>query len=309
MADLSYESIEMNREFGPYKYPLKERIGRHLEAVENEHPWHRERSPWGPPVAPPAILGNMGMRFLDVVGPVPPGTLHARQEIETVSALRLDRQPIGYGVFTEKYEKRGRRWFTFETRWRDETGLILGVSRLRMVFPEEQGARSKEQGAEEGGRGKEERGGGDDGGRKMEDDAPVERRGTLGPVVRALTQERLTAYSEDSANALRGQSIHVQPEAAKRAGFQTTVAQGLMGADYMSELLENELGREWYDNSTFSVTFLRPVLCGATITASGRLAESAEEGAMVRRTYELWCENERGELVSSATAVVLVGRE
>jgi acyl dehydratase len=287
MADLTYEGIEMNREFGPYKYPLRERIERHLEAVENAHPWHRERSPWGPPVAPPSILGNMGMRFLDVVGPVPPGTLHAKQEIETVSALRLDRQPIGYGVFTEKYEKRGRKWFTFASKWRDETGLILGVSRVRMVFPgEDSGGKSEI-------------------GKRVE---PGTRKGELGPVVRTLTQERLTAYSEDSANALRGQSIHVQPEAAKRAGFPTTVAQGLMGADYVSELLENELGREWYDDAKLSVTFLRPVLCGETVTASGRLAESVEEGAMVRRTYELWCENSGGELMTSGTAVVLVGR-
>jgi acyl dehydratase len=286
--DLSYDSIEMNREFGPYKYPLAERIARHLEAVENGHPWHRERSPWGPPVAPPAILGNMAMRFLDQVGPVPPGTLHARQEIETVSAIRLDRQPVGYGVFTQKEEKRGRKWFTFESKWRDETGLILGTSLLVMAFPpdtppsEEEGRRKEEGGA----------------GHKPE----------FGPIARVLTQEKLTAYSEDSANALRGQSIHVQPEAAKRAGFPSTVAQGLIAADYMSELLENDLGREWYDNAKLSVTFLRPMLCGDTITANGRLSETTEEGAMLRRAYELWCENDRGEQVSAATASVLVGR-
>jgi len=296
MTDLSYEGIEMNREYGPYKYPLRERIERHLEAVENEHPWHRERSPWGPPVAPPSMLGNMGMRFLDVVGPVPPGTLHAKQEIETVSAIRLDRKPIGYGVFREKYEKRGRKWFTFESRWRDETGLILGVSRMRMVFPGTEGEGSRR---EEGGGGREP---------GSENPEPAERRGKLPAITRTLNQERLTAYSEDSANALRGQSIHVQPEAAKQAGFRTTVAQGLMGADYMSELMENELAREWYDNAKLAVTFLRPVLCGETITTSGRLAESAEEGAMVRRVYELWCENAEGELVTSGTATVLVGR-
>jgi len=216
---------------------------------------------------------------------VPPGTLHARQEIETVSAIRLDRQPIGYGVFTEKYEKRGRKWFTFESKWRDETGLILGASRVTMALPE---TSSRDPGTK--------------------NQEPAERKGEFAPVVRALTQERLTAYSEDSANALRGQSIHVQPEAAKRAGFATTVAQGLMGADYISELLENELGREWYDYAKLSVGFLRPVLCGDTLTANGRLAGSAAEGAMVRRLYELWCENQRGELVTSAKASVLVTR-
>ncbi len=285
-ADISYDAIEMNREFGPYKYPLKERIERHLEAVENQHPWHRDRSPWGPPVAPPAILGNMGMRFLDQVGPVPPGTLHAKQEIEIVSAIRLDRQPIGYGVFTDKVEKRGRKRFTFDSKWRDETGLILGHSRMEMVLP---GAGQGEANA------------------KVEQEEPL-RAGEFQPITRTLTQDKLTAYSEDSANALRGQSIHVQPGIAKKAGFPTTVAQGLMSADYMSELLENELGREWYDYARLSVAFIRPVLCGDTLTANARLAESSEDGAMTRQVYELWCENQRGDLVSSARATVLVTR-
>jgi len=79
MSDIAYEAIEMNRDYGPYKYPLRDRIDRHLEAVENAHPWHHDRSPWGPPVAPPSILGQMAIRFLDQVRPVAPGTLHAKQ--------------------------------------------------------------------------------------------------------------------------------------------------------------------------------------------------------------------------------------
>jgi hypothetical protein len=85
------------------------------------------------------------VRFLDSIAPVPPGTLHAKHEIETAAALRLDRQPIGYGRFADRYERRGRKWFVFETRWRDETGLLIGHSTLTMAFQrsQEQGARSK----------------------------------------------------------------------------------------------------------------------------------------------------------------------
>src|SRR3989442_8666435 len=146
MTDLTYDAIDLEKECGPWKYPLKERIARHLEAVENEHPWHHERSPWGPPVAPPSILGNAAERFMESIASVPAGTLHTKQEIETAAALRLDRKPIGYGRFVDKYQRRGRRWFVFESRWRDETGLIIGHSPLTMALPEEQGARSKEQG-------------------------------------------------------------------------------------------------------------------------------------------------------------------
>ena len=286
MADLSYDTIEVGQDFGPSKYPLKERIARHLEAVENEHPWHRERSPWGPPVAPPSILGNAALRFLDSISPVPPGTLHAKHEIETTAALRVDRQPVGYGRFTDKYEKRGRRWFVFETRWRDETGLIIGKSKLTMAFLEEGGSRKEEEG-----------------GQKPE---IGERKGELTAILRTLTQEKMTAYSEDSANAVRGMSIHVQPEAAKKAGFETTVAQGLMSADYISEMMTSLLGKEWFENAKLSLAFLRPVLSGETLSTNGRLAESALDGAVVRRVYEVWCENGRGETVTAGTATALV---
>jgi acyl dehydratase len=295
MADLTYDAIVVGKEYGPWKYPLSKRIGRHLEAVENAHSWHHERSPWGPPVAPPAILGNAAVRFLDSIAPVPPGTLHAKQEIETAAALRLDRQPAGYGRFAEKYERRGRKWFVFETRWRDETGLLIGHSSLTMAFPKEPGAGSQEE--EDGGKKSEVRG------QKV---GAGERKSELTPVLRTLTAERMTAYSEDSANALRGTSIHVQAEAAKKAGFETTVAQGLMSADYISEMMTGVLGKEWFENAKLSLAFLRPVLAGATLTANGRLAEAVEDGAVVRRVYEVWCENEQRESVTAGTATALL---
>jgi acyl dehydratase len=116
----------------------------------------------------------------------------------------------------------------------------------------------------------------------------------------------MSAYSEDSANALRGKSIHVQPEVAKKAGFETTVAQGLMGADYISEVMTGVLGKEWFENARLSLAFVRPVLCGDTLTANGRLAESVVEGAVLRKTYEVWCQNERGEVVTVGKATALV---
>jgi acyl dehydratase len=294
MDDLSYDAIEVGKGYGPWKYPLKDRIARHLEAVENAHPWHHDRSPWGPPVAPPSILGNAALRFLDSIAPVPPGTLHAKHEIDTAAALRLDRQPIAYGRFTDKYERRGRQWFAFQSRWRDETGLLIAHSTLTMTFPQEQGARSQEPGEEEGRRKKE---------------GEAERKGELTPVVRTLTQERMTAYSEDSGNALRGLSIHVQPEAAKKAGYDTTVGQGLMSADYISEMMTELLGKDWFENAKLSLAFLRPALCGETLTATGRLAEAVEDGAVIRRVYEVWCENEAGEAVTAGTSAALVRPE
>jgi acyl dehydratase len=284
-GDLSYERIEVGKDYGPYRYPLADRIGRYLEAVENEHPWHRERSPWGPPVAPPTVLAAASLRFIDTVAPVPPGTLHAKQELFTSAATRLDRTPIGYGRFAEKYERRGRRWFVFEIRWRDETGLILGRTRTTMAFPE------KVDTDEEAPATQKER---------------AEPKAHLEPVTRRLTQDRMDAYTEDSANSRRGQSIHTDPEIAKAAGFSATVAQGMMAADYMSEVVERDLGKQWFSNAELSVAFLGNILCGDTLTVSAGLASEAEEGAMVRRVYAVRANNQHGETVAAGTASALV---
>ncbi len=280
MADLSYDAIEVGRDHGPYEYPLKARIERYLEAVENRHPWHHQRSPWGPPVAPPTVLGNAALRFIDSIAPVPPGSLHAKQELELTSALRRDRRLIGYGKFVDRYERRGRRWFVFEARWRDETGLIIGRSRTTMAFPPgEQGTGNTERGQ-----------------------TGVARKGELPLVTRTLTQERMTAYSEDSANALRGQSIHTDPAVARAKGFPAAVAQGMMSADYISEMMTGLLGQGWLMGGRLSLAFVRPALCGDTLAANGRLAEEIDEGAYLRLVYEVWCENQRGEVVTVGRA-------
>lgn len=282
--DLSYEAIELGKQYGPYYYPLRERIARILEATENVHPWHRARSPWGPPVAPPSVLGNINMRFIDTIAPVPPGTLHARQDVETLAALRIDRKPLGYGKFTEKYERRGRRWAVFEARYRDETGLLIGHARTTIVFPD-----------------------------RVETDDPVGEQkpdtahnGELKAISRTLTQERMTAFSEDSYNAQHDRSIHVHPVIAREQGYEKTVAQGMMTADYISELMTGVFGKQWFENAKLSLVFLAPVLRDDTVTVNARLKEAPQEGAVVRKVYDVWAENQRGDTVALGSASSLV---
>jgi acyl dehydratase len=282
--DLSYDAIELGKQYGPYYYPLQDRVARTLEATENEHPWHRARSPWGPPVAPPSIVGNICMRFIDWIAPVPPGTLHVKQEIETQAALRLDRHPLGYGKFVEKYERRGRRWAVFEARFRDETGLLIGHGRTTICFPGT--VETKDE--------------------PRKEHAQIDRKGELTPITRTITQEKITAFSEDSYNAQNARSIHLHPVIAKEHGYEKTVAQGAMVADYMSELMTNVFQKEWFEYADLSVVFLHPVLDGDTITANGALKEAETQGAVVRKVYHVWAENQAGDAVAVGTASSLV---
>jgi hypothetical protein len=262
-SELSFDSIETGKLYGPYYYPLADRFERYMEAIENDHEWHTRRSPAGPPVAPPTLLGLIGMRFIEDVAPVPAGTMHVRQEIEIKNSIRSDRQPISYGQFTDKSEKRGRQRFTFEARCRDSTGLILGVSKVTME--DEQGSGNTSTGLRTG---KEQ---GEHGSNE------------LTAISRKLTAERIAAYSEGSASP--------QPQ--------------LMAFDYVGEMMERQLGRAWYEFAGLSMSFLAPVLEGQTLTTGGRLAEEREEGAVIRQTYDVWCDNDAGETVAAGTATAL----
>ncbi len=280
MPDLASHSIEMNREYGPWEYPWRELIERYLEAIENGFSWHREASPWGPPVAPPMIVGNATLRFIDSIAPVPPGTLHTRFEMELGNALRRDREIVGYGQFVDKYERRGRRWFVFSARWRDGSGLLVAHSKVTMAFPEN--VETKDEA------------------KRPPKTMPPEAEEKL--ATRTLTQEKMTAYSEDSVNALRGQSIHTDQALAKKMGYPTSIAQGLMSADYISEIMTNQFERGWLQQGQISLAFVRPVLCDDTLTACAALHEELDEGAFRRRAYDVWCENQNGETVTVGTA-------
>lgn len=282
--DLSYDGIEPGKQHGPYYYPLQDRIARTLQATENEHPWHRARSPWGPPVAPPSILANINMRFIDWIAPLPPGSLHVKQDIETQAALRLDRHPLGYGSFVEKYERRGRRWAVFEARYRDETGLLIGHSRTTICFPGQ--VETKDE--------------------PRETPPSIERKGELTPITRTLTQEKMTAFSEDSYNAQNDRSIHVHPVIAKEHGYEKTVAQAAMTTDYISELMTGAFNKEWFEYAKLSLAFLHPVLDGDTVTANASLKEAPLEGAVARKVYNVWAENQNGDLVAVGSASSLV---
>jgi acyl dehydratase len=284
MPDLSYESIEMNREHGPWEYPWRDLIERYLGAIENGYSWHREKSPWGPPVAPPTILGNATLRFIDSIAPVPPGTLHARIELELGNALRNDRELVGYGKFIDKYERRGRRWFRFSAQFRDGSGLLVGHSTATLAFPEQ--VETDEKAPER----KDER----------------TRKGDLTLATRTLTQAKMTAYSEDSVNALRGQSIHTDAAVAKAKGYPDSVAQGLMSADYISELMTHQMDQGWLRHGRLSLVFVRPVICGDMLTTCAAKREELDEGAYARHVYDVWCENQNGEMVTVGTASGLV---
>ncbi len=127
----------------------------------------------------------------------------------------------------------------------------------------------------------------------------IQLRQELTPVTKTITKERMVAFS-----GWGGRNLHTDEEAAKKWGYPTTVAQGLMSLDYIKQMLGNFFGPEWFIRGKVAVSFLGLVFPGDVLTARGVVKskiEKAEEG-FVEVDLEVWCENQKGEKVTAGTA-------
>ncbi|HZP27058.1 MAG TPA: hypothetical protein VFB90_08435 [Dehalococcoidia bacterium] len=167
---LSFDSIQLGQQAGPFKYPVKDHVEAYLKATDNNHDWFVRRSPWGPPIAPPGLLFDATVQMMQQEFGVPPAPVLAEQEVSFRSAVRQDRTIIGYGMFVNKRIVEGRGNLIFEARFRDEVDLIVGHSLLSFSLPNEPAPRLEPQ-----------------------IEKPAE--GELVSLVKGLTADRLDAYN------------------------------------------------------------------------------------------------------------------
>jgi len=119
----------------------------------------------------------------------------------------------------------------------------------------------------------------------------------LTPRVKPLAQRQIDAYS-----GVRPKSIHTDPEWARKKGFPTSLAQGLMSTAYVSQMMVDFLGEGFVKGGRINASFIKPVLAGDTLTMHGAVRSMEGEGAHTRVTVEFWCENQQGVKTMVGTA-------
>ena len=112
-----------------------------------------------------------------------------------------------------------------------------------------------------------------------------------------LTQRHIDAYS-----GVRARSIHSDEAWARRKGFRTTLAQGMMSTAYVSEMMTRLLGAGFLRGGTMSVAFVQPVYAGDRLTVRGVVKELRPEGSARRVVVDVWCENQHGQKTAVGTA-------
>jgi acyl dehydratase len=119
----------------------------------------------------------------------------------------------------------------------------------------------------------------------------------LPPLTKTIQQRQIDCYS-----GVRPNSIHTDPEWARRKGFRAPLAQAMMSTAYVSQLMMQFVGRGFVKGGKMSVSFIKPVVVGDTLTVRGRVKSRETEGDEVRVTVEVWCENQDGVKTMVGTA-------
>lgn len=114
---------------------------------------------------------------------------------------------------------------------------------------------------------------------------------------KTIAQRQIDCYS-----GVRPNSIHTDPEWAKKKGFSAPLAQAMMSTAYVSQLMTGYLGEGFVTGGKVSVSFIKPVLAGDTLTVRGRVKSRESEGDRTRVTVECWCENQDGVMTMVGTA-------
>jgi acyl dehydratase len=119
----------------------------------------------------------------------------------------------------------------------------------------------------------------------------------LPPLVKNVEQRRIDCFS-----GVRPNSIHTDPEWARRKGFRAPLAQAMMSTAYVSQLMMQLVGQGFVKGGKMSVSFIKPVIVGDTLTVRGRVKSREPEGGNVQVTVEVWCENQDGVKTMVGTA-------
>jgi len=119
----------------------------------------------------------------------------------------------------------------------------------------------------------------------------------LPSLVKEISQRQIDTYS-----GVRPNSIHTDEAWARKKGFRTTLAQGMMSTAYVSEMMTQLLGAGFIRGGTMSVAFIKPVYAGDRLAVHGVVKEMRPESGGTRVVVDVWCENQHGEKTAAGQA-------
>jgi acyl dehydratase len=276
------DGVFVGKDLGGHEYEVTpELVARYEEGTADRSPLHAE---W----APALLFHSECFTFLsEWYLPAIVGNLHARQEWELFSPVRLGERVRSHAFVSERYRKRDRDYVVCETLLFGADGRIVNRGRTHQSFLVGEAAglvvdkdreRRTDRRFEVG----------SSGGRKLDGEA------------RRVTLEMCRAFSGPSEN------YHTNREMAQALGFPDVVVQGMMALCFLSGLLERELGLGWLAGGKMDVRLVNVVWAEDVVTPRAEVRDETPEGDRRRLQLDVWCEKADGTKVVVGTASALV---
>jgi acyl dehydratase len=236
-------------------------------------------------VAPALLYHSEVYRDLSWYLPNIIGNLHARQEWELFSPLRVGAQVRSRVTVVERYRKRDRVYVVAEVLFTTADGRWLQRSRTHQSFLADDPSgivvdKAREKRSD----------------RRFELPTTGEE---IAPGTRTVTIEMCQAFSGPHRN------YHNDRDMAQALGFPDIVVQGMMAICGMSDTLDAAFGAGWHHGGKLDIRLVNVVWVNDVLTTKGRIREVVAEGSRQRVVVDVWTEKADGTIALIGTASAL----
>lgn len=123
----------------------------------------------------------------------------------------------------------------------------------------------------------------------------------LNPVVKHITQEKINLYAEASGDF---NPIHIDKSFAAKTPLGGTIAHGMLGLAYVSEMMTSAFGEKWLCGGRLRAKFKEPARPGDTLTISSKIncIEQKDDVSYANCVFE--CRNQKDEMIVVGEAIV-----
>ena len=130
---------------------------------------------------------------------------------------------------------------------------------------------------------------------------------------KTMTQDKMDLFEsvarlavEPDQRAAPPVNIHTDAARAKELGLTRPIASGQMSFAYLNELLSRAFGIDFRQGGQLSVTFLKPVYDGDTVTAHGVVQEKKTINGLANLRLQVWLENQEAVKTCVGEAEVII---
>jgi len=137
-AKLQFESLEVGYEFPPATYDMNaEVVSKYLKAVdESSNLYHQPNNPQAlTGLVPPMAIATYAMTALSQHILLPPGAIHATQEIESLKALEIGSRVTCQAKVSRKQERSNLRLLTIDLHIFNQNQELVLSGKVGFISP------------------------------------------------------------------------------------------------------------------------------------------------------------------------------